>query len=96
MGEPGVEAEGGVDEIGVAFEEFGDLGPIGFGGAVDDAAGDAGSFHLGDDAIGIGEALEVVVGVDHRKILASGRETSMSGKMTVICIFGLRSRHRSA
>lgn len=30
MGEPGVEAEGGVDEIRMAFGEGGDLGPVGF------------------------------------------------------------------
>ena len=65
VGEPGVKAEGGVDEIGVALGEGGDLGPVGLGGAIDDAAGDADGFHLGDDAVGIGEALEVVMGVEH-------------------------------
>ena len=59
-----MEAEGGMDEVRVAFGEGGDLRPVGFGGAVDDTAGDADGLHFSDDAVGIGEALEVVVGVE--------------------------------
>lgn len=95
VGEPGVESEGGMDEIGVAFGEIGDLGPVGFGGAVDDTAGDADGFHLGDDTVGMGEALEVVVGVDHWRILGSGGEISMSGKIRRISGIGAKISTRS-
>ena len=49
VGFPGMEAEGGDDEVGVGAGEGGDLWPIGFAGAVDDAAGDAGLSGSADD-----------------------------------------------
>lgn len=65
---PWVEAEGGDDKVGEGFGESGDDGPVGFGGSVDDAGGDAMGLH-GFDEVGLlaveAGILEVIVGIDH-------------------------------
>jgi len=67
-GVPRVEAEGGMDEVRESPGQFGHRGPVRLAGPVDDAAGDAGGAHGGDDGVGArGDAgvLEVEVGVEH-------------------------------
>jgi hypothetical protein len=47
--------------------EGGDVGPVGFAGAVDDEAGDAGGAEIGEDATAVGAepgVVEVAVGVE--------------------------------
>jgi len=65
-GVPWVESEGGLDEGGEAPGEVGREGPVGFGGSVDDAAGDVGGFQSAEDLPEVrGEAriLKMVVSV---------------------------------
>ena len=63
MGFPGMQPEGGGDEIREAFGEGGHCFPVVLAGAVDHASGDSRGLHFGDDPGGIGKALQVVVRV---------------------------------
>ena len=72
---PRVDAEGGGDEARVPFGEGFDDRPVGLAGGVDDAAGDSGGAHGGDDGFGISESrvVEVVVGVETKHLVSAVR-----------------------